>query len=132
VAGTIRIGNSGKFNLKDGGNSDYYVVGTGDETSASWITLDIRTVSGTGTLTVVSRSALKAAADDAVPFLAVMYRPMNLNGVATSGATLVATGITTDSIITVPASGQQIALLMAGATTGSFNVYVAPTAGQGF
>ena len=127
----ILKGLSSKFALKDGGSNNTYVVGTGDETSASWITLDIRSVSGTGTLTIVARSSSKYADDDTLAFLPVMYRPMNLNGVAAAGA-LVVTGITTDSLVMVPASGQTIAILSTGATTGSFNVYVTPTAGQGF
>lgn len=120
-----------KVAIKDGGSNNDYVIGTGDETSASWITLDIRSVSGTGTLTILSRSSAKVADDDTVPFLATMYRGLNINGVAAAGA-MVSTGITTDSIIMVPSSGQTIAIHSAGATTGSFNVYVTPTSGQGF
>lgn len=127
----VRLGAGPKVVIKDGGSNNTYIIGSGDETSASWITLDIRSVSGTGTLTIVGRSSAKVADDDAVPFLAIMYKPMNLNGVAAAGAP-VSTGITTDSIIMVPSSGQTIAILSTGATTGSFNVYVTPTAGQGY
>lgn len=120
-----------KIAIKDGGSNNTYIVGTGDETAASWITLDIRTVSGTGTLTIVGRSSAKAADDDTLAFLPIMYKPMNINGVAAAGAP-VSTGITTDSLIMVPSSGQTIGILSTGATTGSFNVYVTPTAGQGY
>lgn len=120
-----------KFSLKDGGSSNTYIIGSGDETSASWITLDIRSVSATGNITVVGRSAAKYADDDALAFLPIMYKPANINGVAAAGSP-VATAITTDSIIVVPASGQTIALLAGGVTTGSWTIYVTPTAGQGY
>lgn len=118
--------------IKDAGLNNTYIIGTGDETEASWITIDIRSVAATGNLTLVARGSPKACNDDAVPFIPIMYRPMNLNGVAVAGSTLVATAITTDSIITIPSSGQTVALLAGGVTTGSFNVYIQMTHGQGF
>jgi len=81
------------------------------------------TTAGTCTFDVQGRSREAASQTAAAPaFVAIPYRPLFLNG-SVGNLAVTTTQITTDSIIYVPASGLQVALLV-NWTDGVFNVYI--------
>jgi hypothetical protein len=80
-------------------------------------------VAGTCTFDVQGRSRNAATQVATVPaFVAIPYRPLFLNG-SVGNMAITTTQITTDSLIFVPATGVQVALLV-NWTDGEFDVYV--------
>lgn len=78
--------------------------------------------------TIVARSSHPDAAKGAIPFYGTLYRKLFLNGLIGDG-TLVATAITTTSMIIVPADGLSIAILCGSVTGGNAMVYATPLIG---
>lgn len=113
--GTLNV--TGLYNL---GNASDMVVGM--------LALQIHVVSaGTISIVVKSRVASQAAGDDGLTPVPVLYLSRYLNGaISTDG--LLSTAITGESLILVPASGQDI-FLDVTYTSGNYVVYKIPVGG---
>lgn len=104
-------------------------IGDASDSFVGMIALQFVSDSFSGTITVKATSASPIAQADGVTPVAVLYVARFLNGsISTDG--LVSTGITNNSLILVPASGQTIYLDTTGAyTSGTMTVYKMPLIG---
>ena len=123
VGATFTIQEAGLHNI---GKTDHKFVGT--------IAVHlVNTSSFSGTITVQARVWPSATTDAAAPTITPVthaYLSYYLNGSAVIPSGLVATGITTTSLIFIPATGVQIFLdTTAAYTSGTMTVYVEPCAG---
>lgn len=122
--------NNGKFSIAAADVSSTIVIGTGSQRIVSALAVHIVVASGTLSIAVKARSVQPVArkGQDDVAFAAVPYVKHHLNGAAGDG-TLVTTAITGTSLITIPATGQEVALDLTQ-TSGVATVYVTPIEGS--
>lgn len=110
-------------------SQDTYILGDAHEALVGTFAVHIvNDGSFVGTITVKARSRTPDADNDGVTFQPTIYEKLYLNGAVGDGS-LVSTGITTTSIILVPASGLQIALDVTAFTSGSCSAYIVPLQG---
>ncbi len=115
----------GKFSLSTANGTNAYVLGDGSGAFGSAIAVQVvDTGALSASISVTARSRVRAAADDAVAFVAIPYKKLWLNGVAGDN-TYVSTAITTHSLIVIPASGLSIALNVTF-TSGTATIYWTP------
>jgi hypothetical protein len=120
---TIKV--SGKFPI-DAGNT--YILGSPDALTGGALTLQLVNDNTLSASIVVSGRSLQGdALTDDVAFVPIVYKKLYLNGSVGDGS-LASTAITTNSLIEIPASGMQIALVVTY-TSGSASGYVMPTTG---
>lgn len=104
----------------DGANT--YIIGEGADTLASNIVVHLVSASFSGTVTVKKRSNAPSAIANNIAFLGTPYLKEHLNGSA-ADQTYVTTAITDTSLIVIPATGGQIALVSTF-VSGSMHCYV--------
>ncbi len=116
---------SGKFTINA---SDTYIIGSPDALTGGSLTVQIVNDATLSASIVVSARSLQGdALSDGVAFVPIVYKKLYLNGSVGDG-TLASTAITTNSLIEIPASGMQVALVVTY-TSGSGSCYVMPTTG---
>jgi hypothetical protein len=113
------------FTIGAGGlGDDTYVIGDADQGLVGTFAIQIyERVAGTCSFTVQARSRLISTTATTPPFMAIPYLPLHLNGSAGTYGTGSSAAITTDSLVLVPATGAEIALLV-DYTDGEFDVFV--------
>lgn len=108
--------------------SQNFVLGGASDQFVGMIAIHIvDTGSLSASIVVKSRTAHSARETDTVPFLSVPYVSHNVNGTVGTGA-YVSTAITTNSMLLVPATGEEISLDMTY-VSGTATVYWAPVQG---
>jgi hypothetical protein len=110
----VPLGSTRKIQLDKQGSATV-ILGTGSIGDTSCFLVHIVNTSSLSTsIVVAARAAVREAMldGDDTPFLATLYRPLFLNGsVASGGGALVSTAITGSSLIVIPATGMEIALV---------------------
>lgn len=123
---TQRVSSGRKFKIKAG---DTYILGNpSNNVVGTFAVMLVNDAAFVGTVTVKARSSAPEADVDNVAFVPWRYAAGWVNGAA-SDFSLINTGITTDSNILIPASGQEIALDVTAYTSGSMTAYVVPMEG---
>lgn len=110
-----------RFRVTTGDHGNTLVLGdTGGTHVGTWVVQFAPGNAFTGTLSVVGRAFGKPASDDNVGFVALPYRKGYLNG-ALADWSIVGDGtpISAASLITIPADGLSIGLVVANSDAGS-------------
>lgn len=112
----------------DGANT--YIIGEGADTVASTLVVHLVSASFNGTVIVKKRSNAPQAIANNIAFVATPYVKEHLNGSAgdQSYVTTTITGNSGDSLIVIPATGGQIALVTT-LVSGTMHVYVSRVEG---
>lgn len=113
------------FSSATGLGDNTYVLGDVSDGFVGTYSIQIvERVAGTCTFDVQARSRGALGMTTAQPpFVAIPYLPLHLNGSVATYGTGASTQITTDSLILVPATGLQVALLV-NWTDGEFDLYI--------
>lgn len=122
--------NESKLVLSSLNGTNTYALGSGHYTTVSAVAVHIvKTGTISASIAITGRSSVPKATDDLVPYVAILYRKIFLNGAIGDGS-LVSTAITDTSLIIIPTDGISPTLDFTYTSgSGTLTAYITPLSG---